>query len=106
MSTLVPLGNGFLFTFFSDTAKGQFIERNKGQIILTHQDLDHQGKYARWGKVEAVGSEVKGFKVGDIDLIEALQWTKGFDFEGMRFWKSDEEKVIALGDDESVTYTY
>ena len=106
MSKLKPLGQGFIFSFFSDTAKGQFIERNSGAIILTYQDLDNQGKYARWGKVVAVGSEVEGFGPGDIVLIEALQWTKGFDFEDTRYWKSDETKVIAIGADESVTYTY
>ena len=103
---LRPLGNAFLFSFFSVTAGGKFVERNSGKIILTNQDLDSQGKYARWAKVEAVGSDVKDFRVGDIVLIEALQWTKEIRFDGKSFWKSDDSKVIAIGLDESVTYAY
>jgi hypothetical protein len=103
---LKPLGNAFLFSFFSVTAGGKFVERNRGSIILTNQDLDGQAKYARWARVEAVGSDVKDFGVGDIVLIEALQWTKEIKFEGRSFWKSDATKVIAIGDDESVTYAY
>lgn len=103
---LKPLGNAFLFSFFSATSGGKFIERNSGKIILTNQDLDTQGKYARWARVEAVGSDVKDFGVGDIVLIEALQWTKEVKFEGKSYWKSDDTKVIAIGQDESVTYAY
>lgn len=103
---LKPLGNAFLFSFFSTTSGGKFIERNSGKIILTNQDLDTQGKYARWARVEAVGSDVKDFGVGDIVLIEALQWTKEVKFEGKSYWKSDDTKVIAIGQDESVTYAY
>lgn len=103
---LKPLGNAFLFSFFSVTAGGKFVERNSGRIILTNQDLDSQGKYARWGKVEAVGSDVKDFRVGDVVLIEALQWTKEIKFDGKSYWKSDDSKVIAIGLDESVTYAY
>ena len=106
MTTLKPLTNGFLFVFCSDTAGGQFIERNKGQIILTNKDLDSQGKFARWAKVVAIGDDVTDFGVDDIVLIEPLMWTKGFDFEGARYWKSDESKVIAIGADESVTFAY
>ena len=106
MSTLKPLNDGFLFVFCSETAGGQFIERNRGKIILTNQDLDSQGKYARWAKVVSVGDKVTDFTAGDFVLIEPLQWTKGFDFEGGRYWKSDQSKVLAIGEDESVTFAY
>ena len=104
--SLRPLGNAFLFSFCSTTAEGRFIDRNKGSIILTNQDLDYQGKYARWAKVEAIGNKVKDIQVGDIVLIEALQWTRELQFECKSYWKSDDAKVIAIGKDESVTYTY
>lgn len=103
---LKPLGNSFIFSFFSTTTGGRFVERNKGQIILTNQDLNEQGKYARWGKVLAVGDRVKDLRVGDVVLIEALQWTKEVRFEGQSYWKSDDSKVLAIGEDESVTYAY
>ena len=103
---LKAIGHAFLFSFFSDTTGGQFIEKNSGKIILTNQDLDSQAKYARWGKVESVGSDVKDFKAGDIVLIEALQWTTKFKYDNRSYWKSDDSKVIAIGFDESVTYAY
>jgi co-chaperonin GroES (HSP10) len=103
---LKPLGKSFLFSFTNETTGGMFIEKNSGRIILTNQDLSEQGKYARWGKVVAVGDEVTDFGVGDYVLIEALQWTTEVKFEGQSYWKSDDSKVIAIGEDESVTYAY
>lgn len=103
---LRPLANTFLFAFFNETSQGRFIERTKGKIILTNQDLDVQGKYARWAKVLAVGPDVVDFKNGDIVLIEAGMWTTGFKHDGVQVWKSDDSKVVAIGEDESVTYAY
>lgn len=103
---LKPLGKSFIFQFFSDTYGIGFVEKNKGQIILTNQNLDEQGKFARWGRVVSIGPEVSSLKVNDIVLIEALQWTTQMPFEGSKYWKSDEDKVLAVGEDESVTYAY
>lgn len=104
--TLKPIGNTFLFSFLSETVGGKFISKNSGQIILTNQDLDVQGKYARWCKVVAIGSAVTDFNVGDIVLIEALKWTIEYKFDGKSYWKSDDTKVIAIGSDESVAFDY
>jgi co-chaperonin GroES (HSP10) len=104
--SLRPLGKSFLFEFFATTYGGQFVDRNKGRIILTNQDLSTQATHARWVKVVAVGEKVKDVAVGDIALVEALQWTTELKYEGKSYWKSDETKVIALGADETVTYAY
>jgi co-chaperonin GroES (HSP10) len=103
---LRPLGSNFLFSFLNETSQGRFIERSRGSIILTNLNFEDQPKLARWGRVEAVGSECKDIKVGDLVLIEALQWTIQHKYEGKPYWKSDEGKVLAIGEDESVTYTY
>jgi hypothetical protein len=103
---LKPLKDSFLFAFFNDNAEGLFFERNSGKIILTNKDFDGQGKYARWGKVLAIGGTVTDFNVGDIVLIEAGMWTLGCEFDGVKVWKSDQTKVIAIGEDESVTFAY
>jgi hypothetical protein len=104
--SLKAIGKTFLFTFFSETVGGKFIDRNSGVIILTNQDMSDQGKMARWARVEEVGPSVSAFNKGDIVLIEALQWTTEVRFEGKSYWKSDEDKVIAIGLDESVTFAY
>jgi hypothetical protein len=103
---LKPLRDSFLFSFFNETVGGRIVERNRQGLILTNQGTNVQSSDARWGKVLAVGPEVKDFKVGDIVLIEYGKWTVGFKYDNVQIWKSDEKKVIALGDDESVTFAY
>lgn len=103
---LKPLGKAFIFAFTNETSGGKFTERNSGSIILTNISVDEQGKYARWAKVLAVGSEVTEFTTGDLVLIEALMWTNEFTFEKQKMWKSDESKVIAISEDESVVYAF
>lgn len=104
--SLNPLTNTFLFEFVNDTAEGLFIEKSKFGFILTNQDILSQGNYARWGKVYAVGPDVKEFGAGDFVLIEAGKWTPGFNEDGTRLWKSDEAQVCAIGADVSITYAY
>lgn len=104
--SLNPLHDSFLFEFVNDTAEGLFIEKSKFGFILTNQDILSQGQYARWGKVFAVGPDVKEFGVGDYVLIEAGKWTTGFNEAGTRLWKSDEKQVCALGASVEDTYAY
>jgi hypothetical protein len=103
---LKPLGKAFLFTFMSETAGGRFIEKNSGKIILTNQSYDGMGTAPRWGLVVAVGDSVTMFNEGDIVLIESLKWTTEMKFGGSSYWKSDEDKVLAIGADESVTFAF
>jgi hypothetical protein len=103
---LRPVKNTFLFEFFATTYGGKFVDRNSGKIILTNQDISTQATQARWGRVTAIGEKVTDFNVGDIVLIESLQWTLEMKFEGKSYWKSDDTKVIAIGEDESVTFAY
>lgn len=103
---LKPLGNTFLFSFLNDIGQGQFIEKNRGSILVVAPDLSKQATLARWGRVEAVGPKVTDFTVGEIVLIEALQWTIKYKIDERWFWKSDESKVMAIGLDESVAFTY
>lgn len=105
MSVLKPLHNGILFQFLNETSAGQFIDKNKGRIIIARPELDTQGKYARWVRIEAVGERVKNCKVGDIALISPGKWTTGFTHEEIKYWKSDDEWVLAIGE-ESMAYDY
>lgn len=102
---LIPLRDNFLFKFTNEHAQGMFIEKNKFGFILTNQDTEAQGKYARWGQVTAIGEEVTEFSVGDYVLIESGMWTLGFKLGEDKVWKSDQTKVCAIGD-ESLTYAY
>lgn len=103
---LKPLQNSFLFEFTNDTAGGKFIEKSKFGIILTNQDLDSQMKYARWGKVLAIGPSVTDIEVGDLVLIESGKWSTAMKYEEKKYWRSLQDFVLAIGADESVTYAY
>jgi len=106
---LKPLGKNFLFAFLNETDGKKFLPKNKGRIILTAHakgDVRGQGEYARWAKVLAIGPLVTEFKNGDIVLIDKLKWTIGFEHDGVRIWKSDQDQVLALADDESIAYDY
>lgn len=102
---LIPLHNTFLFQFLNETTNGMFVDRNKGQIILTTPDTASQGNLARWAKVTHVGAEVKCCEVGDVVLIAPGKWTPGFEIDGQKYWKSDDEWILALGD-ESMAYDF
>lgn len=102
---LRPLHNAFLFQFLNETTSGQFLNKNKGRIIIATPELDTQGTLARWVRVVAVGDRVKDFKVGDVVLVAPGKWTIGFKHEDQKFWKSDDEWVLAIGD-ESLAYEY
>lgn len=103
--SLTPINDSFLFEFTNEVRDGKFIEKSRSGFILTNQTLDEQVKYARWGRVLAIGKDVQDFKVGDLALIEQGQWTTSVKFEGQSYWKSDESKVIAVSNDENVTFT-
>ena len=103
---LQPLFSSVLFTFLDDTAHGRFIDRNKIGLIMTNQDISTQGGLARWGRVLAIGPDVEeeSIKPGALVLIEPLQWTMGFKYEGVQIWSTIEEKIIATTDDITDTY--
>lgn len=109
MSVLKPLRDGILFQFLNETTAGQFVNKNKGRIIIANPEIDIQGKYARWVKVIAVGDDVKTCSVDDVVLVHPGKWTLGFTFEEdgkeQKFWKTDDEWVMANGD-ESMAYDY
>ncbi len=101
-----PLGNTFLFAFLNNTTNGMFEAKSTGKIIIaapsSNRFQDDQGGRARWARVLAVGPNVSGFKNGNIVLIHPGKWTVGFEHDGVKIWKSDEEQVLAIGADESV----
>jgi hypothetical protein len=103
---LRPLGDNFLFAFLDDNSEGRFIDRSRAGIIMTNQNILGQSGVPRWGKVLAIGNDVIDFKLGDYVLIEAGMWTIGFKHDGVKIWKSDQQKVCAITEDYSATYNF
>jgi co-chaperonin GroES (HSP10) len=98
--SLKPLKNYILFAFIDDLSNGLFISKTRSGILLSQspKDFDLQ-KIPRWGKTLAIGKDVKDVSVGDFILVEGLQWTQGFEYDGIKIWKTDEKKVMAVTDD-------
>lgn len=105
MTGLRPVHNAILFQFLNATTEGQFLDKNRGRILISRPELDTQGKYGRWVRVEAVGDAVTKCQKGDIVLLHPGKWTTGFTFEESKFWKSDDEWVLAIGE-ESMAYDF
>lgn len=107
MSTLRPLGNTILFKFLDQTAgaAGRFSERTNSSIIIPVLQ-SAQSKTDRWGKVVAVGPKVDGVAEGEFVLIQALQWTRGSVFDDEKIWKTTDDKVIVVTNDENDTLQF
>jgi len=92
-----PIRDGILFAFEDDVSKGMFDEKSEGGIILS-RNADSSTSSARWGKVLAVGPKVptKEVDIGSRVLIEPMMWTEGFEHDGVKIWKTDYTKVMAI----------
>lgn len=92
---LIPLGKNIIFIFVEDVFSDGFVPNSGGQIIIAGQNLENN-RTPKWGKVFLTGPEVDAdIKVGEYILIEPLQWTPGFEFDDVKFWKTDSTKVMA-----------
>jgi co-chaperonin GroES (HSP10) len=100
---ILPLRNNVMFQFLDETtgSKGKFNERklDSGIILPT---LDSAQKLPRWGMVIAAGPTAQ-VKVGEYILIQSLMWTYGTEVDGVKMWKTDDEKIIMVTDDVSET---
>jgi len=102
MVALRALRNGIVFQFeelTNKSNKGQFKETSAGGIYLG-ESFDESAKKARWCTVISVGDEVidEGIVPGARILVDALKWTHGFTVEDEKFWKTDEDNVLAVDD--------
>jgi len=93
-----PLRDNVLFQFLNETetSLGKFKETTSFGLEIISKDADDSAKKARWGIVTNIGPEVKEVIQGDYIFIEPLMWTDFFKHEGMKYWKTDESKVLLI----------
>jgi co-chaperonin GroES (HSP10) len=103
MNTIVAIRKNIIFQFAEDVTSTRFVNSTASGIIISQQD-GTQAAVPRWGKVTHVGPEVLDVNVGDFVLIEAGKWTTGFYVDKIRFWKTDEDCVMAISDEPTTTY--
>lgn len=99
---LKPLHNSIIFQFLDDVVirRGvtQFQEKTNWGFQIS--SYDESCKKPRWGVVLAVGPTVdKSITVGTKILIEALKWTESHEHEGIKFWRTNDEQVMAIDED-------
>lgn len=73
---IVPIRDNILVSDMEFDAR-----TTKTGVILLNDDGKETGIRPRWGRVWAIGSEQKEFKVGDWVLVEHGRWTRGIKVE-------------------------
>jgi co-chaperonin GroES (HSP10) len=99
MTTVRPINNNVLFQFIEETSgsRGNFIERQLASGIIIPV-LPSKQKVHRWGKAIAVGPKAE-VQVGDYILVESLMWMEGTEVDGVKMWKTDDSKILAITND-------
>lgn len=95
---LEPLPIDILFRFNDATRKGMFEDVSAGGLYLG-RSMELSLQEARWGTVIEIGCDVKDVAVGDQILIEPLKWTDGFEIDSIKYWKTQERFVLAIGEE-------
>ena len=95
--------NNIIFQFTENVTQTRFVNNSASGIIIS-QDDGNQTLYPRWGKALYVGPDVREIKPGDFILMEQGKWTLGFLIDDVRYWKTDEDKVICTADEPGTTY--
>lgn len=91
---ILPLKNNILFQFLDETtgAKGRFTDRTLASGIIL-PTLDSTQKTPRWGQVIAAGPDAQ-VSTNDYILIEGLMWSYGVEIDGVKYWKTDDTKIL------------
>ena len=99
MAILKPLKNNVMFEFLDSTGggKGRFTPRATASGIIMLASTTEQKKN-RWGRVLAAGPEA-GVQPDDYILIESLMWMEGTEVDGVKMWKTDDSKILAVTND-------
>ena len=103
MHKIKSIESNIIFQFVEDVTSTRFKNSSASGFIITSDD-GNQTSQPRWAKTIDVGPNVTEIKPGDFILIEAGKWTPGFELNGERFWKTDDQRVIATSDQPGHTY--
>ena len=95
---LKPLHDSILFVFLDEASRNGFTNKTEAGII--YKSLDDSAQSARWAKVLAVGPKVKIVKPGMTILIDALRWTEGIIYDGVKIWRTVEKDVSAIQEED------
>ena len=96
MSKLKAIQNHIVFQFVDNVKQGMFEQVTDWGFVQT-TFYDDSAKQCRWGTIVSVGPKCthEELQPGTQILIEALKWTEGVEFEGQKYWRTDETHVLA-----------
>lgn len=84
----------------------KFEERiSTGGIVLVNDDMKNSGIRPRWGKIYALGPDVKDLEVGQYIMVSHGRWTRGIKIEdenGEVVVRKVDPKDVLLVSDEPV----
>jgi len=96
---LKPVGNSILFVFLDEVSGGWFYDKSSVGILLP-KSVESNATQCRWGKVVAVGAKVdETIKPKMNILIEAMKWTTGIDYDGVKVWRTVDDAIVAIDED-------
>ena len=100
MTSIIATGSNIIFEFEDKvTVDGLFNENTEtSSLIYIPPTPSESGNKNRWVKVKAVGPDVTVANVGDRVLVSQGMWTVKFLVDGKRYWKSEQQYVIATDD--------
>jgi co-chaperonin GroES (HSP10) len=96
---LAALNDTIIFEFLDEIQDGFFATRTKSGLILQTQNPEMNASLPRWGKVYAVGPDVKDVIVNDYILLAPLHWSTNFKFGDTRYNRAFEKDVLLIADD-------
>lgn len=91
-------GNGIIFQFKDNLKNGLFETYSESGLYVapSHEDTSQS---TRESIIVAIGPDVKSVKVGDTVIVEPLKWTENFTVNDEKFWKTDEDQILAICED-------
>jgi len=91
--TIRALYNTIIFQFEDAiTSKGEF--QSKHSIFWLNANFDESAKRPRWGIVLSAGPHCEHVVAGDRVLLPALRWTSSAEYDGQKYWKTDDTQVV------------
>lgn len=98
MTDIVATSDNIVVRFMDNvTACGLFNENNSSNsLIYIPPTPGESANKDRWAIVISVGPTVDCCEVGSQVLIKQGMWTPGFKVDGNKFWKTEQQFVIAI----------
>lgn len=94
---LQPIRKDVIFQFLTEVTKQGNFKETTGwgfEVVRGKQHFEEEGH--RMGHVVAVGPDCTDVTPGMDVVIQKLMWTNQFSIDGKQYWKTDEDKVLAV----------